>query len=313
MNRSDAMTQDFEAKYDPQALETGYTLQPVGFEGRLVQRDAIDQHFTKLWLEFTDGLARRTVLDERLKSLTRIAQFTARGNLNYLEDSIRQALASNVPVRDVLEVILQCVVYGGNNVLDGALDVFEVVVQELGLEQELRDTQMPVDGRDSTRDIEDEKTRWHTDDLNDPRLPRLVEQHGWLGISSGALVRPKEHMNVIAYMTALDPDWARLWERYVYQGMYGRGVLDDKTRILCIVANCVALGEGTQIRNHIRSALGAGAHPREVLEIIFQSCQYFGMPPTMQALALFYGVIKEEGRLDDIGDPPFPQREHGVR
>lgn len=307
------MTREIEEKYDAGALETGRTLQPAGFEERLAQRDSLDPHFTKLWLEFMDGLARRDVLDERTKSLTRIAQFTARGNLNYLEDAIRHAVTSAVPVRDVFEVILQCVVYGGNNVLDPALDVFEVVVQELGLEKELRDSQMPLDGPDSTRDIEDEKTRWHPDDLNDPRLAGLVEQHGWLGISTGALVRPKEHMNVIAYMTALDPEWARIWERYVYQGMYGRGVLDDKTRILCVIANCVALSEGTQIRNHMRSALGVGAHPREVLEIVIQSSQYFGMPPTMQALALFYGVVKEEGRLDDIGDPPFPQREHGVR
>ena len=36
------MIQDIEDKYDPAALETGRTLQPAGFEGRLAQRDALD-------------------------------------------------------------------------------------------------------------------------------------------------------------------------------------------------------------------------------------------------------------------------------
>jgi len=31
----------------------------------------------------------------------------------------------------------------------------------------------------------------------------------------------------------------------------------------------------------------------------------------MAALAILYNVVKDEGRLDEIGDPPFPQREHG--
>jgi alkylhydroperoxidase/carboxymuconolactone decarboxylase family protein YurZ len=175
----------------------------------------------------------------------------------------------------------------------------------------LQRSQLPIDGRDSTRSVDDEKARWHPDDLADVRLERLVSRHGWLGISSGLLVRPREHLNVLAYIDALDPDFAHLWERYIYQGLYGRGVLDDKTRILCIIGNCVALSEGTQIRNHIRSSFHAGATPREVLEVIFQSCLHFGMPPTMQALAILYNLCKDEGRLEEIGDPPFPQREHG--
>ena len=35
------------------------------------------------------------------------------------------------------------------------------------------------------------------------------------------------------------------------------------------------------------------------------------MPGTMAALATLYNVVKDEGRLAEIGDPPFPQREHG--
>jgi alkylhydroperoxidase/carboxymuconolactone decarboxylase family protein YurZ len=208
-------------------------------------------------------------------------------------------------------VILQCVVYGGNSVLDSALELFARVADELGLLDELRQSQLPRDGRDSVRSLDGERSRWHPEDRDDPRLPDLVARHGWLGVSAGLLVRPREHLNVLAYLDALDHEFALLWERYTYQGMYGRGVLDDRTRILCIIGNCVALGEGIQIRAHIRSALNGGATPREVLEVILQSCVHFGMPATMQALGTLYKVMDEEGRLDEIGNPPFPQREHG--
>ena len=88
--------------------------------------------------------------------------------------------------------------------------------------------------------------------------------------------------------------------------MYSRGVLDDKTRILCIVGNCIAVGEGIQIRSHMRGALRAGATPREVLEVLLQSSVHFGMPNLMRSLVIFVKMIADEGRLDEIGNPPPP-------
>jgi alkylhydroperoxidase/carboxymuconolactone decarboxylase family protein YurZ len=158
---------------------------------------------------------------------------------------------------------------------------------------------LPLDGRDSLRSLEEERARWHEDDLNDPRREDLMARHGWMGVSTGMITRPREHLNVLAYLDKLDPEFATLWEQYTYQGMYGRGILDDRTRILCIIGN----------RAHIRSALHIGAAPKEILEVILQSCIHFGMPPTMQALATFYRVMDDLGRLEEIGNPAFPQRE----
>ena len=306
------MNEDLTRKYSQAAIEAGRRQQPASFDRRLPLRDSLDPNYTKLWLDFGPaGLSQRKVLDERTRHLVLIGQFTMTRSQGFLEDAVRAALASKVAPREVLEVILQCAVYGGQTVLDPALDLFARIAEELGLMDELRRTQLPLEGRDPTRNIEEERARWHPDDRNDPRGGRLAARHGWLGISTGVLVRPREHLNVLSYIDAMDPDFAVLWERYTYQGMYGRGVLDDRTRILCIIGNCVAIGESIQVRNHIRSALGAGASPREVLEVILQSCIHFGMPATMGALGIFYGVVKEEGRLAEIGDPPFPQREHG--
>lgn len=304
------MNEKLAQKYGEQAIETGRRLQPSSFDRRLQLRDSLDQHFTRLWLDFgMTGLSQRRVLDERTRLLVPIGQFAMTHSERFLEEAIQAALAGKVAPREVLEVILQCVVYGGNVVLDPALDVFVRVAEEMGALEEIRKSQMPLDGRDGTRSLDEERGRWHEDDRNDPRQEDLMARHGWLGVSTGMITRPREHLNVLAYLDKLDADFATMWERYTYQGMYGRGILDDKTRILCIIGNCVAIGEGIQIRAHIRSALHVGAEPREILEVILQSCIHFGMPPTMQALATLYRVMDDLGRLDEIGNPAFPQRE----
>ena len=57
-------------KYGAAACDAGLRLQPKTFERRLSQRDSLDQHFTRLWLDFAvSGMARRTVLDARTRLL----------------------------------------------------------------------------------------------------------------------------------------------------------------------------------------------------------------------------------------------------
>ena len=47
-----------------------------------------------------------------------------------------------------------------------------------------------------------------------------------------------------------------------------------------------------------------GASPREVMEVVLQTCANFGMPPMLHALEIFVQVMAEDGRLAEIGNPP---------
>jgi alkylhydroperoxidase/carboxymuconolactone decarboxylase family protein YurZ len=86
--------------------------------------------------------------------------------------------------------------------------------------------------------------------------------------------------------------------------MYSRGIVDDKTRLLCMIGDCLAVGEETNARGHMRGAMRNGASPREVLEVIFQTCVNFGMPPMLAALEVFVEIMAHDNRLDEIGNPP---------
>lgn len=292
-------------KYGEAAFSAGLALQPTTFERRLAKRDRLDQQFTKLWLDFAvTGMSRRTVLDTRTRLLVQIGQFTMTKSHGPLEDGIRAAFAAGVPAREVLEVILQCVIYGGHTAVDPAIDIFDRLAEELGLHDELKSSQLPLDGNDAKRSLEEERKRWHPDDAVDPRREDLMERHGWLGVGRGMLLRPKHHLTTLAWQDALDPEWAGLWVSFIYQGLYSRFIVDDKTRLLCMVGNCVSVNEAVQGRAHMRGAMRAGASPREVMEVILQSTVNFGMPSALASLRAFVKIMKEDGRLAEIGNPP---------
>jgi alkylhydroperoxidase/carboxymuconolactone decarboxylase family protein YurZ len=293
--------------YDADTYEAGRRLQSAAFDDRLAQRDEVDPHFTRLWLAYAvNGLGKRNVLDERTRFLIMIGQFTMTRNADALAETCRAALAAKVPPREVLEVILQSVVYGGNVVVDFALKIFIPIARECGVLEALRAGAAGLEQRDAHRSQEKERASWHPEDTSDPRREALMSRHDWRGISTGLRLRPKHHLNMLSYLHCLDEEFADLWIDFTYRGMYSRGILDDKTRILCIVGNCVAVGETIQIRSHMRGALRAGATPREVLEVLLQSSALFGMPGLMRSLVIFVKMIAEEGRLAEIGNPPAP-------
>jgi len=296
---------DLKKKYGADAFEAGRALQPKSFDRRIAQRDRLDQHFTRLWLDFAiTGMSRRTVLDTRTRLLVQIGQFTMTRSHGPLDDAIRAALGAGVAAREVIEIIVQCVIYGGHTAVDPAIGIFEAIAEELGLIGEIEASQLPLDGTDSTRSLDEERQHWHKDDAADPRLDGLIERHGWLGLSCGLRLRPRHHLMTLAWQDALDEHWADLWERFIYQGLYTRGAVDDRTRLLCMVGNCVSVGETVQSLAHMRGSMRAGATPREVMEVIIQSSVNFGMPSALAALRAFHTIIKEEGRLDEIGNPP---------
>jgi len=298
-------TSDLRKKYGDDVFAAGLALQPTTFERRLAQRDRLDQHFTKLWLDFQIlGMSRRSVLDARTRLLVQVGQFTMAKAHGALEEGIRAALAADVDGREILEIILQCVIYGGQTTVDPAIEVFDRIAGELGLHDALEASQLPLDGNDSARSLDEERKSWHPDDAADPRAAEMIERHGWLAVSTGMLLRPRHHLGTLTWQDALDTEWADLWVKYIYQGLYTRRIVDDKTRILCMVGNCVAVGETVQSLAHIRGAMRAGAKPREVIEVILQSSVNFGMPSGLAALRALVRIMRDDGRLDEIGNPP---------
>jgi len=268
--------------------------------------DGLDQQFTKLWLDFTyGGMAGRGILDERTRCLVVVGQFLVMDEMEQFPIHIRNALRHASP-REVLEVILQAAIYLGYPKIIRATRVFTKVLKQLGRLSEITQTQLPIDAHKRGRSLEAERKTWGVTEADCPRLEELLRKLGWEGLSTGFRLQPSHHHKSVEQLERVDRHFLKLWLDYIYAGMYTRGILDDRTRILCVIGELFVMGEFVQAENHIRNALLHGARPREVLEVILQSTIYAGMPRFVRVVALLQRVLEEQGRLGELTETQLP-------
>ena len=307
MATSEDRNEQWRTKYGAQGVDNMARLHPRDFDALMAMRDDLDPQYTRLLLNYSyGGLMQRGVLSERARLLVVIAQCAAMGELEYLDSAIRAALDGEVAAREVLEILLQTTVYVGMPKINRALRVFHSIVKEAGRMGELTATQPPFEGRNSERSLEAERAGWQVSDARFPTLHAMLEKYGWHGISAGLRLQPTHHPEAIQRMNRSDQNFLKHWLDIIYGGMYVRGVLDDKTRILCVVGVCTALDELVQGVNHVRAALMLGATPREVQEVAVQSTQYWGMPRSLRLMAILEQVLKEQGREAELSATQLP-------
>ena len=293
-------------KYGARAVEGLTRAQPHHAQEHIEWCDALDPHFTKLWLDFTyGGMTGRGILDERTRCLVVVGQFLVMEDKDQFAIHVRNAL-DHVSPREVLEVILQATVYLSYSKTMPAVRVFTKVLKRLGRLKEITATQLPITGPVGKRSLEAERKSWGLTDQNFPRREELMQRFGWEGLSTGLRLQPSHHHKTVEQLERVDAYFLKLWLDYIYAGMYVRGILDDKTRILCVIGELMVMGEFIQAENHVRNALTHGATPREVMEVVLQSTVYIGMPRFVRAVALVERVVKELGRFDEIANTQLP-------
>ncbi len=296
-----------KARYGARGVDNAARLHPNDFTQVMAWRDEMDPQYTQLLLDFTyGGLMTRGVLTERVRLLVVIAQCAAMAELEYLESSMRAALNEDVSAREILEILLQTTVYVGMPKINRAARVFHSVIKELGRMQELTQTQPPLEGRNDKRSLAAERATWNVTDERFPTREAMLEKYGWHGISAGLRLQPTHHPEAIMRMDRSDQNFLKYWLDFIYGGMYVRGVLEDKIRILCVVGVCTALDEMMQGENHVRAALALGATPREVQEVAVQSTQYWGMPRSLRTMAILERVLREQGRMAELTETQLP-------
>jgi alkylhydroperoxidase/carboxymuconolactone decarboxylase family protein YurZ len=307
MARDSTAVKRLKSKYGAKAVDNMVRLHPRDFAEQIAWRDEMDPQATRLQLEYSyGGLIARGVLDERTRMLVLIAQCAAAGELEYLESTIRAALDEGVAAREILEILLQTTVYVGMPRINRAARVFYKIVRGTRHMVAIKKSQPPIEGRNAERSLEAERQTWGVSDERFANREELLKKYGWHGISAGLRLQPTHHAEAVMGRDRLDQHFLKHWLDYIYGGMYVRGVLDDKTRVLCVVGVCTALDEMPQNENHIRNALLLGATPREVMEVTVQSTQYWGMPRSLRAMTQLENVLREQGRLAELTNTQLP-------
>lgn len=277
------------------ALQIVERFQP-GIRGRFEQRSRLDPAFAHAWLRYAARLLGRPVLDARTRLLVMTGQFTMSRRHARLRETVAAAIAESIDLKEVLEVILQCAIYGGESIVDEALEVFTDELDRAGVLEEICSRGLQVGERAAARDRGEERTRWHPEDAADPRADQLIEKYGWLGISSALMLRPRHTLDNAQFLDSLDEGFTQAFYDLGYDDMYTRLVLDHRTRLLCMVGNTLAIGEIVQTRHHMRTAIRQGATPREVLEVLLQSVLVVGHPNVVpERIRDLVAIVEEEG------------------
>jgi alkylhydroperoxidase/carboxymuconolactone decarboxylase family protein YurZ len=141
-------------------------------------------------------------------------------------------------------------------------------------------------------------------DGKEARRKDLSDRHNKKALETGQRLQGEFFLRLVDEFDQLDPEWTEVWLTWIYDHMYNRSVLDDRTRVLIVIGECCVLDEQIQLPNHIRSALRMGATPREILEVILQSHIYAGMPRMIKAMRTYRALMKDLG-LVELKEPAF--------
>ena len=87
--------------------------------------------------------------------------------------------------------------------------------------------------------------------------------------------------------------------RYAWGEVWGREVLDRRSRSMVTLALLAALGHEKELAMHVRAALRNGLSREEIAEVLLHTGVYAGVPATNTALAVMQRVYAELG-ADDL-------------
>jgi alkylhydroperoxidase/carboxymuconolactone decarboxylase family protein YurZ len=210
---------------------------------------------------------------------------------------VNQALAAGVNPAEIQEVMLQACIYAGRPVVNRSLDIFAEVIAGTPYMDQLLQDRLPPEGPNASRTLEEEQKtwRWGRSDDEFPRRQELMDRYGWQNISAMLTTQPGHRAGGFEANDRLDHGYTKLWSDFVHIGMYWRRVLDDRTRTLCMIGECIALQSAPQTVNHMRNALMLGSTKEEVLEVVFQTTQYVGMPRSQWGRDVLQKVLAEQG------------------
>lgn len=93
-------------------------------------------------------------------------------------------------------------------------------------------------------------------------------------------------------------DFQDLITRYAWGDIWTRGVIDDQTRRLLVLAQTIALNRVEEFKLHLRAALEHGVAVEVIREVLMQSAIYCGVPAANSAFAWAAEVFadQEKGR-----------------
>lgn len=124
--------------------------------------------------------------------------------------------------------------------------------------------------------------------MTSSNAPESADSRFALGDATFATTFGTSSEQFVEAVGAAAPGFGRLIVEMEFGDIYNRPGLDLKTRELCILAACAALGAtgAGPVRMHIPAALRNGATRSEIVEVLVQVAMAAGLPASLAALEI---------------------------
>lgn len=204
-------------------------------------------------------------LDLKTRELITVTTLVVQQTLPQLKAHINAALNVGVTPIELREAIYQCAPFIGFPKTLNALNTFNEVIKERGLENSLKSTATIKESERFEKGLAIQKPLYGDE---------IVENMKGLPDNMG-------------------DDVAKFLTEVCFGDFYTRQGLDLKTRELLIISLLVTTGNTSVIKSHIKGNLKAGNSLETITAVIIQCLPYVGFPNTLSALTTMKEVINK--------------------
>ncbi|SHK11398.1 4-carboxymuconolactone decarboxylase [Anaerocolumna jejuensis DSM 15929] len=99
----------------------------------------------------------------------------------------------------------------------------------------------------------------------------------------------------VSELLETDPEFIELFDNFAFDEVVKGGDLDNRTRMLAILAALVGAQCKSGYRIMMEAALNLGVSPVEIKEIVYQAAAYLGIGRVLDFLQVTNDVLKERG------------------
>ena len=186
--------------------------------------------------------AQQTKLDEKQQSIVTISAFTAKGDMKGLQQALNNGLNTGLTINEIKEILVQLYAYAGFPRSLNALTSFMNVVNE-------RKQKGTEDRAGKTpEDLPTDKTRLQTGTETQTRL----------------VGRPIQGA-VFEFAPAID----QYLKEHLFGDIFGRGILDFKTREIATISALATLGGvESQLRSHFNVGMYNGISKEQLEHLV---------------------------------------------
>ena len=101
--------------------------------------------------------------------------------------------------------------------------------------------------------------------------------------------------NHVSTLTITDPEFIEVFDNFAFDEVLSYGNLDDRTRLMVILAALIAMQTLSEYKVMLRGALSVGVTPVEVKEIVYQAVPYCGIASVFDFIHATNEILESSG------------------